>query len=584
MRKKIVFVILILLLLVGALAACADRGPFTVAFAGATASGISINPNLESIPASVILTEPIPRVPDGYVFSGWFRDANFATARVEFPFRVTANRVLYARYDVAFALTFVARGNPVYAAFYAPGTPIVPPPQPDIAGFTAEGWGFVPSVMPNHNLTVAGNYDPIRFRIVFRAQDGVTFENTAMVGGQPATHQTVLNGAPMSLRYVYAEFLADGARNYQNDLNRVVAKREGYSFSHWSIYTQADGRQRFEFPAVWDIPNNILLRPEWVPEGSAGVEYERRADNASYRVSGYRIDAYNRFNEHVRVPSMHNGLPVVEIGDNAFWYRGNEISNIVTMELPSTITRIGNNAFRNNTRLRALNIPNSVTEIGRSAFEFCISLVTINSPANQVTLPASILLIGENAFRNALSITRVNLAANGLREIGSGAFEGATSLTRINLPSTLTWLGAFAFADASSLQRVDNFHTTQITRVQTSTFENCTSLEVIDLPPTATRIEARAFKNATRLNAVNRTSSLLVIETEAFMGASNLMHLVIPITVSVIQANAFLNCGMDIIIISTGNAQNPQIPTGWQQGWNIRSLEGGRVYYNWLFS
>ncbi len=55
---------------------------------------------------------------------------------------------------------------------------------------------------------------------------------------------------------------------------------------------------------------------------------------------------------------------VTSIPDNAFWY----YSNLESVELPGTVTRIGIGAFLNCERLKAIRIPHGVTSIERDTF------------------------------------------------------------------------------------------------------------------------------------------------------------------------------------------------------------------------
>ena len=99
---------------------------------------------------------------------------------------------------------------------------------------------------------------------------------------------------------------------------------------------------------------------------------------------------------------------------------------------------IGNWAFCS-CKLTSINIPNSVTMIGEYAFNWCKSLTSIN-------IPNSVTTIGEGAFRCCDSLTSINIP-NSVTTIGKGAFVGCDSLTSINIPNSVTTIGDGAFYD-----------------------------------------------------------------------------------------------------------------------------------------
>lgn len=66
---------------------------------------------------------------------------------------------------------------------------------------------------------------------------------------------------------------------------------------------------------------------------------------------GYVVTGYTGSDAAVKVPDWYNQKPVTEIGKSAF--QGN--TAITDVSLPSTITRIGEAAFKNCTRLSTVN-------------------------------------------------------------------------------------------------------------------------------------------------------------------------------------------------------------------------------------
>ena len=91
------------------------------------------------------------------------------------------------------------------------------------------------------------------------------------------------------------------------------------------------------------------------------------------------------------------------------------------------VTSIGNYAF-NSTSLTSIEIPDSVTSVGNNAFAGCTSLTS-------VTIPDSVINIGSGAFNNCSSLTSV-IIPNSVTNIRMGAFQGCSGITSITSLNT----------------------------------------------------------------------------------------------------------------------------------------------------
>ncbi len=98
-----------------------------------------------------------------------------------------------------------------------------------------------------------------------------------------------------------------------------------------------------------------------------------------------------------------------------------------SVDIPNSVTSIGNYAFYNATSLTSVNIPNSVTSIGNSAFYNATSLTSVD-------IPNSVTSIGNYAFSNT-ALTSVNIPAS-VQGIGNSAFANASSLTTVRYNGT----------------------------------------------------------------------------------------------------------------------------------------------------
>lgn len=160
---------------------------------------------------------------------------------------------------------------------------------------------------------------------------------------------------------------------------------------------------------------------------------------------------------------------VTEIKDNAFFADddnrkdlSDETDNTI-IEIPSTVTKIGNQAFRNRVKVTGLNIHgNGCLEIGSEAFRSCEQLNALNLDNVKITS------LGTGVFGDCQSMTNefvngvlTNYAANGGKKIPAYLFFGCNgqdghdgtdknknvcSFTDLNIPAQFTEIGDGAFA------------------------------------------------------------------------------------------------------------------------------------------
>ncbi len=99
-----------------------------------------------------------------------------------------------------------------------------------------------------------------------------------------------------------------------------------------------------------------------------------------------------------------------------------------------------------------LGVPENVTVKDGTAY---ISAYTfMDCRVKTVNLPSSLKIIGDNAFYLCDELTSVNIP-EGVTEISYGAFWGCSTLDEVSLPSTLTIIGGSCFADCVSLKSLD---------------------------------------------------------------------------------------------------------------------------------
>ena len=116
------------------------------------------------------------------------------------------------------------------------------------------------------------------------------------------------------------------------------------------------------------------------------------------------------------------------------------------IEIPSSVTTIGDYAFYCCRGLTSVSIPSSVTTIGDYAFYCCRGLTS-------VSIPSSVTTIGDYAFYCCRGLTSVSIPSS-VTTIGDYAFYCCRGLTSVSIPSSVTTIGDYAFCYCNQLKSV----------------------------------------------------------------------------------------------------------------------------------
>lgn len=285
------------------------------------------------------------------------------------------------------------------------------------------------------------------------------------------------------------------------------------------------------------------------------------------------------------------------IGANAF--HKNRITEIV---IPDSISFIGKNAFNSET-LKRINfgsnsnienfiennfvenvVENKITKpVNVYPAEFIVSndnpdYSAVNGvlyskdktklvfypkgkPDTVFTVPDTVTEIGTNAFKN-MAFTEQVILPDTLKKLNDKAFSNANSLKRIELPGSITDMGEYAFAYCGNLTDVEFetgfhiqfmdavfFHCSALKNVVfqenvvldslVCTFEECTSLESMDLNCHSTYLSGTFYKSG--LKNITLPEETILLEDGVFYGTA-IESITIPKNVTKINGQVFADC------------------------------------------
>ena len=246
--------------------------------------------------------------------------------------------------------------------------------------------------------------------------------------------------------------------------------------------------------------------------------------------------------------------PVVGIMDYAFY----KSSDLVIVNIPNTITEIGQCAFRNCQKLESINVADDSQyfysdDNGILYDKFSKELIALPAKATiqggSFTLPTTVTSIRDYAMGSCKQLTTVTLPT-GLKKIGRYAFNACSNLTSVNIPSGLTEIGEYAFNNCGNLA-IDAVIPNAIQAIPDGLFQNCSKIKSVTLHSEVTSIGWQAFSGCTTLNSIQLPNEIEEIKTGAFAN-SGLTSIEIPENLSIISKSAFSGTKLSNVVLHNG--------------------------------
>ena len=172
------------------------------------------------------------------------------------------------------------------------------------------------------------------------------------------------------------------------------------------------------------------------------------------------VDIGDCTDENIVIPPYSpDGDQVVQIKAYAFSGR----NYIKSVQIPETVTRIGEGVFKDCMNLESVNLPKKLTMILSYTFDGCKNL-------KEITIPSRVYYIGEEAFADCVSMERITIPA-GVTKIGRFAFSNFS-----RCKGTVTfevYEGWGLYDDSGALVQMVDFASSHRTPCEFITFAYC---------------------------------------------------------------------------------------------------------------
>ena len=209
--------------------------------------------------------------------------------------------------------------------------------------------------------------------------------------------------------------------------------------------------------------------------------------------ASFRETPWAQYKDQIKSIQTDSRSQYTTIGANAFF----GCKNLMSVDLPNTITDIKQRAFCGCSSLTSITIPNSVTSIGYEVFYDCTGLT---SPVYN----AHVFAFMPPSYSGEYTIP------DGIEIISSTAFYSCSNLTSVTIPNSVTSIGNYAFYHCSGLTSpVYNAHLFAfmpfsysgeytipdgIEIIAGGAFYSCSNLTSVTIPNSVTSIGNYAFQ------------------------------------------------------------------------------------------
>lgn len=279
---------------------------------------------------------------------------------------------------------------------------------------------------------------------------------------------------------------------------------------------------------------------------------------------------------HAKITQLTIPSRITYIGYEAF--RATKIKTL-TFEEPCHITALNNREFLWCYDLKTVTLPKSLIYLG-IGFSGCTNLETVNVPDG-----SQLKVILRGAFVNCGNLTNFNfLGSCNLQTIERNAFADMTKLKEFNFPASVTAIGANAFGNTPSMEKVTFKDNSTIISFGEGAFSN-SGIKSIKIPASVKSIGKEAFKNCNVLERVDIPAVCTDIHPEAFKFDSKLVNINVDAAnpkYSSVQGILLSKDKSELLIFPPGKARTDftLLPPSITKIGNYAFYEGGNRFTN----
>lgn len=316
---------------------------------------------------------------------------------------------------------------------------------------------------------------------------------------------------------------------------------------------------------------------------AALVKYDALRDEEYYYDTGIKLLSLTNYSGNNKkitslyIPDSINEVPVTEIGDNAFFDYENPYE-LESIKLPAKLEAIGNSALAGN-KFSQIDLPDTVTSIGDDAFIF-------NQNLNSMYIPFDAVL-GQSPFAfTSYPFTIYGYYGSDAERYCNKCAEEDRELgyTELNFP--FVPLDSYGYArvsdgfgitgyygDETDLTLPSEFFGGSVTEIGENAFNGANNLSSVAIPDSIVRIGGDAFYGCCTLGTIMSTDraniSLALLNVDsigahAFAHCTELENTSFELNAFEVGAEAFLGVALESVTIYKKDADIGSLAFGYE--------------------